>query len=158
MKLKCVRKADDRDPSFTVGNTYEVDVGLSDNDSYIICGDDRCTWAITKDTLEFAGMPEFGIFEIVEEPELTEDEHYAPYFDEPMSPQRTRDAVQVAAIRSIQEQCSKANLSISIDPEGFNIFDCDTDMQTMVHSVADVLEILESKLKFKSDMEQYQWM
>jgi len=155
MKLMCTSKLSTDDWSFTVGKTYVVErysAGL-----YYVIGNDGDEWAIDSDTLEFCGNPAIGVFETVKEPELTEDEHYAPYFDEPMSPQRTRDAVQVAAIRSIQEQCSKANLSISIDPEGFNIFDCDNDLQVMVHSVADVLEILESKLKFKEDMANWSW-
>lgn len=70
----------------------------------------------------------------------------------------TTESVQIATLRSIQEQCSRANLSISIDPEGFNIFDCDTDMQTMVHSVADAVEILETKLEYKDSMGKWGWL
>lgn len=150
MKLKCIM-CDRRSVTFTEGALYEAKPSDFYKDEFVVTNDYG-----NRDTVPLDGA--LWKFEIVKELELTEDEHYAPYFDEPMSPQRTKDAVQVAAIRSIQEQCSKVNLSISIDPSGFNVFDCDNDLQVMVHSVADVLEILESKLKFKSDMEKYQWM
>ncbi|QDP66539.1 MAG: hypothetical protein Tp1111DCM1126091_45 [Prokaryotic dsDNA virus sp.] len=145
MKLKCLRAGNSW---FTEGKVYNIDEEWED--AYVIMDDDCDSGVINKDSLVERNTDEINLFEIVAD--STSIEVTGPLWKDQTEP------VQVAAIRSIQEQCSRANLSISIDPEGFNIFDCDTDMQVMVHSVADVLEILESKLKFKSDMEKYQWM
>ena len=165
MKLKCVRKADSRDPSFTEGGVY--DVVKEGPDTYLVLGDDKAAWDIEKGTLEFSGMPECGIFEIVEEasdvnqttvsnpdfPKVTRESYaHHPSQDEHKEP------TYIATLRSIQEQCYKANLSISIDPSGFNIFDCDTAMQTMVHSVAETIEILETKIEYKDSMVRWVWL
>ena len=162
MKLKCVENnfTDLLDPAFTVGRVYEM------RDDGCIKGDDDYNWKL-NDNYCYSLQPDMAKFEIVtehgnnqrdEQPTANLEEAGIQFCDKPMTPRGTRDALQAETLRSIQEQCSKANLSISIDPAGFNIFDCDTDMQTMVHSVIDVVEILESKFKFKNDMEKYQWM
>ena len=153
MKLKCVSGVS---AYVTNGKLYDILYEDAGGD-YTIESDCGVTMTVLRRNLQLlinAGVT----FQLWSDYVATPEEACSQYADKPATPQRTKDALQVAAIRSIQEQCSKANLSISIDPEGFNVFDCDNDLQVMVHSVADVLEILESKLKFKSDMEKYQWM
>ena len=145
MKLKCIENVNRADVSFTLGRIYEV---VRETDCvYYVTGDDDTEWCVNKDTLEYCGNPAIGVFEIVDESTST-DEFFWKDQTEP---------VFIATLRSIQEQCSRANLSISIDPEGFNIFDCDTDMQTMVHSAADAVEILETKLEYKDSMGKWGW-
>jgi len=146
MKLKCIENVNRADVSFTLGRIYEV---VRETDCvYYVTGDDDIKWCINKDTLEYRGNPAIGVFEIVDESTST-DEFFWKDQTEP---------VFIATLRSLQEQCSRANLSISIDPGGFNIFDCDTDMQTMVHSAAEAVEILETKLEYKDSMGKWGWL
>lgn len=146
MKLKCVEKTERHDPSFSVGTIY--DIKSWGNEFYFVDGDDGLEWSIDREKLEFAGFPQYGVFEIVEKPKAISVDNSA----------NTTEPVMVATLRNIQEQCSRANLSISIDPEGFNVFDCDNDMQTQVDSVAEVIEILETKIDFKDSMGKWGWL
>jgi len=145
MKVKCVENNFEShlDPEFTVGKVYEM------RDDGCIIGDDDCNWWLDDDYC-YSGRPDMAKFEPVTESGNNRRE-VEPGINQ-------TESVQIATLRSIQEQCSRANLSISIDPEGFNIFDCDTDMQTMVHSVAEVIEILETKIEYRDYMGKWGWL
>ena len=49
-------------------------------------------------------------------------------------------------------------MSISIDPEGFNIFDLDTEKQVLVHSVEEVDEIVGAKESYQESMSKWEWL
>lgn len=149
MKLKCIM-CDRRSVTFTEGALYEAKPSDFYKDEFVVTNDYG-----NRDTVPLDGA--LWKFEIVEPSgeglwgQLWEEA------EQRLEQKQSQEPVQVAVIRSIQEQCSRANLSISIDPEGFNIFDCDTDMQTMVHSAADAVEILETKLEYKDSMGKWGW-
>lgn len=146
MKLKCVSSGRD---SFTAGEKYDV-IEVEPCGNYKIESNFGTQMTVFGESLKLQLNPSVQ-FELTEEPcDL--------YCDKPMTPQSTMESLKIATLRRIQEQCSKANLSISIDPEGFNIFDCDTDMQTMVHSVAETIEILETKIEYKDSMGKWGWV
>ena len=136
MKVKCIKNefTDASDPEFTLGSVYDFC-----EETGCLLGDDGWEW-ILDENLCFAGQEGALQFESVDNSDNTKEPMY------------------IATLRSIQEQCSRANLSISIDPEGFNIFDCDTDMQVQVGSVADVIEILETKLEYQDSMGKWGWL
>ena len=134
MKLKCVRSAV---AWFTEGNVYSV---VDDFTRIYEIRDDNGTLSyINKDTLEEIAPPELRgtVFRIYE------------------------DCVQTAStqpLSELQQKCNHLNMSISIDPEGFNIFDLDTEKQVLVHSVEEVDEIVGAKESYQESMSKWEWL
>ena len=66
--------------------------------------------------------------------------------------------VSTHVLSELQQKCKQLNMSISIDPEGFNIFDIDTEKQVLVHSVGEVDEIVSAKESYQESMSKWEWL
>ena len=133
MKFKCI-KSDTHGVYFTKDQVYIL--ATEPEDPHVIDDEgDLHEINITDDFIE-SGMGS-AQFERVED----EDRH-----------------VSTQSLLKLQQKCKRLNMSISIDPEGFNIFDLDTEKQVLVHSVEEVDEIVGAKESYQESMSKWEWL
>jgi hypothetical protein len=144
MKLKCVQTACDNE-LFTTGSVYEVETEFSDEDHYVVYGEDGCTCAIETGTLKFADYPEYCAFEIVEDSG---------------NDQRESEGLQtkLPSLEQLSEWCQQAEVEVTLTSFGtFNVFDGDTERQCEIDDAENLVQLLQIMSSYKESLKSFGW-